>query len=215
MQRILFSKTDQRHENCLISAIINFCGCGAFFRLDGAETKTSGYSNKDMKLLRRLKLTLSCLLAVLLVGGTILPSPALWQCRHSSRLVSAAFADAPSAMPCLMDGSPMRGTMLYMPCCRFAKAAAHSSTQGKQAFSHPTCHPTLTSLAAVPAPGMARASLRFCRSLAAMQAVLPMTAAFGVSAPSTLCLRQRPPPTGGLALSAPSYSFGLRAPPIV
>lgn len=177
----------------------------------GIVTKNSG---GDMKLLRRLKLTISCLLAVLLVGGTTLPSPALLQCRYSSRLVSAVFIAAPSAMPCLMGSSAMSGTMPSMPCCHPAKATVSSSSHGNQAFSRPVCHPTLTPLAAVPAFSVMEASLRLCQSLAAMQGVLPKAAAFAVSAPITLPGRQRPPPTLGSPPSAPAYSFGLRAPPV-
>jgi len=167
-----------------------------------------------MKLLRRLKLTISCLLAVLLVGGSTLPSPALWQCRYSSRIVSAAFTAAPSAMPCLMGRSTLNGAMPSMSCCHPLKSAAPRSSHGKQAFSYPGCHPTLTLLAAVPAPGRTEAGSSLRQNLLAMQAVLPMTAAFAVSAPITLSLRQRPPPPVSLPPSAPAYSFGLRAPPV-
>ena len=185
-----------------------------FFRLDGTETKSSGYSSRDMKLLRRLKLTISCLLAVLLVGGSAVPSPALWQCHYSSHVISAAFGAAPSAMPCLMGSSAMDGAMPPMPCCHPAKPTAHSNTLGKQTFSSPTCHPTLTSLAAVSALGNLGTSLLLRQSLAAMQASLPLTAAFAVSAPITLTLRQRPPPTVTSPSSTPAYSFGLPAPPV-
>lgn len=185
------------------------------------ETEISGYSDSEM-ILRRLKLVISCLLAVLLVGGTILPSPALWQCRHSSRLVSAAFAAAPSAMPCVMDRSAMNGPMAFMPCCHPLKPAAERSPQGKQifkqifkqVFSPPTCHPSLTPFAAVPAPGMTEAGSSLRHTLAAMQAVLPAPSAFAVSAPLTLPARQRPPPTVSAFPAAPAYSFGLRAPPL-
>ncbi len=166
-----------------------------------------------MKLLRRLKLTILCLLAVLLVGGSAVPSPALWQCHYSSRIVSAAFGAAPSAMPCLMGSSAMNGTMPSMPCCRPAKSTAYSNTLGKQTFSPPACHPTLTSLA-VPALGMTETSFHLRRNLAAMQASLPLTAAFAVSTPITLALRQRPPPTVTFPSSTPAYSFGLPAPPV-
>ena len=161
-----------------------------------------------MKLSRRLKLVVSCLLAVLLVGGTALPSPAVWQCRYSSRIVSAAFVPAPSAMPCLADAA-----MASMPCCHSLKPTAIRSLHGKQALSHPLCHPTLTNLAAVPVPGMTEAGLHLRQSLLAFQAIIPVTAAFVVSAPIALPLRQRPPTTLGSSLSAPAYSFGLRAPP--
>lgn len=161
-----------------------------------------------MKLSGRLKLVVSCLLAVLLVGGTALPSPAVWQCRYSSRIVSAAFVPAPSAMPCLTDAA-----MASMPCCHSLKPIADRSLHGKQALSHSPCHPTLTRLAAVPALGMTEASFHLRQSLLAFQAVVPVMAAFAVSAPITLPLRQRPPPTLGSSLSAPAYSFGLHAPP--
>ena len=173
-----------------------------------------------MKLLRPLKSVLfrsvlSCLLAVLMVGGSAVPSPALWQCRYSSRVVSAAFTTTvtPSAMPCLMGRSPRSGTMPAMPCCHSAKAAAHSSPHGKQAVSPPACRPALTSLAAVSALGKTEAGSSLRQSLAAMQAVLPATAAFRASAPRTLSGRQRPPPTVSSPPAAPAYSFGLRAPP--
>ena len=171
-----------------------------------------GYSDSEM-ILQRLRLVIACLLAVLLVGGNILPPPALWQCRHSSRVVSAAFA--PAAMPCLMGSSPMNDAMPPgMPCCRPVKSAASRSPHGKQAFSSSPCHPALTSLAAVPAPGRIEAGSSLRQSLSAMQAVLPATAAFAVSAPLTLTGRQRPPPTVSSPPSAPAYSFGLRAPPV-
>ena len=164
-------------------------------------------------ILQRLRLVISCLLAVLLVGGSVLPSPALWRCRHSSRVVSAVFAAAPSAMPCLMGSSPLNGTMPAMPCCHPVKSAVSRSLHGKQAFSQPPCHPVLTSLAAVPALGRTDAGFSLRQSLSAMQAVLPWAAAFAVSAPITLTGRQRPPPTVSSPPAPPSYSFGLRAPP--
>lgn len=184
-----------------------------FFGDARTETKISGYSDSEM-ILRRLKLVISCLLAVLLVGGTILPSPALWQCRHSSRLVSAAFAAAPSAMPCGMDRSAMNGPMALMPCCHSVKSTAYRNPPGKQAFSRPACHPTLTTPAAVPAPGMTEAGSSLRHTLAAMQAVLPASAAFAVFDPFTLPPRQRPPPTVSASPADPAYSFGLRAPPM-
>lgn len=163
--------------------------------------------------MQRLKLVISCLLAVLLAGGSVLPPPALWQCHHSSRLVSAAFAAAPSAMPCLMGRSALNDAMPSMPCCHPGKSAASRSPQNRQAFSAFPCHPVLTSLAAVPAPGVREASSSLRQSLSAMQAVLPMTATFAVSALITLTGRQRPPPTFSFSPSPPAYSFGLRAPP--
>lgn len=163
--------------------------------------------------MRQLKLAISCLLTVLLVGGSALPSPALWQCHYSSHVVSAAFAAAPSAMPCLTGGSTMNGTMPSMPCCHPLRSTAHRTSHGKQTFSHPACHPTLTLLAAVPALGRAEASSCLRQSLLATQAVLPVTAAFSISAPITLSGRQRPPPTVSSPPSAPAYSFSLRAPP--
>lgn len=181
---------------------------------EGTETKSIGYSEKDMKLLRRLKLALSFLLAVLLVGGSAVPSSALWQCRYSSRIVSDAFVAPPSAMPCLADSSALRGTMSSMPCCHTVRSASHRNSRGKEAFSPAACHPTLTRLAADPAPGMTDAGSALRRSLAATQSVLPATAAFAVSAPRMLPLRQRPPPTVNSPPTAPAYSFGLRAPPI-
>ena len=182
--------------------------------MHGTKTKSSGYNNGSMKPLRRLKLTLSCLLAVLLVGGSALPSPALWQCRYSSRLVSAAFAATPSTMPCLMSGpATSEALSSSMPCCHPLKLTTHGGPQGKQALSRPACHPTLTSLAAVSAPGRTEAHSSLRQSLASVQAALPQAAAFAVSACFTLPLRQRPPPTVGSPSSAPTYSFGLRAPP--
>ena len=166
-----------------------------------------------MKPLRRLQLALCCLLAVLLGSGAVLPSPAVWQCRYSSHVISAAFTPAPNAMPCLMGHSTVDSTMPPMPCCHLAKSTAHRSSHGELTLLSPPCHPTLTSLAAVPALGMMGANLHLRQSLAAQQAALPLTAAFAVSAPLTLSLRQRPPPTVGSPLTAPAYSFGLRAPP--
>ena len=158
-----------------------------------------------MKLLRRLKLALSCLLAVLLVGGAALPSPAVWQCRYSSRVVSTAFAPPPSAMPCLMDRP-----MASMPCCH-PKAPGHLQTG--QTVSSAPCHPTLISLAAAAALGPTETHTHLRSSLASQQTALFPLPVFAVSAPVMLSNRQRPPPTLGSPASAPEHSPSLRAPP--
>lgn len=52
------------------------------------------------KTIRRLQLALSCFLALLVVGGTVLPPATVWQCRHAVRVVALLPAAGPAVMPC-------------------------------------------------------------------------------------------------------------------
>ena len=131
-----------------------------------------------MKPLRRLQLALCCLLAVLLGSGAVLPSPAVWQCRYSSHVISAAFTPAPNAMPCLMGHSTVDSTMPPMPCCHLAKSTAHRSSHGELTLLSPPCHPTLTSLAAVPALGMMGANLHLRQSPCRPAGCTPLDSGF-------------------------------------
>ena len=97
-----------------------------------------------MAILRRLQYAFSCLLTVLLVSGTVLPSPALWQCHHSARIVNAAFASTPSAMPCRMSG----GQMPQMACCPVGHMGGARTSAQHASPVRPACQPTLTRLAA-------------------------------------------------------------------
>jgi len=156
---------------------------------------------------RRLKLLWSCFLAVILTVGNAAPPLALWQCRHASRVVSAA--DAPrSVMPCGMSGAPMP----RMGCCPPERVAAPRNPLHAPDLSRPACNPTLTRLAALPPASVSKAHLR--RSLALLLPSFPLTAALLPSVPAVLSLRQRPPPSLGVSQSALKHAPGLRAPPV-
>jgi hypothetical protein len=152
---------------------------------------------------RRLKLLISCLLAVLLVSGTALPSPALWQCHHSASVVNAAFTAAPTVMPCRMS-EPLMPTMA---CCLSEHSPINPS------FTPPPCHPTLIRLAILPALTCLNTQTRLRQNLVLLPSAFVLPAAFRPSAPIVLSLRQRPPPTIGLSQFSLEHTPGLRAPP--
>jgi hypothetical protein len=159
-----------------------------------------------MGIRRRLQYVLSCLLAVLLVGGTILPSPAVWQCHHSARIVNAAFLASPSAMPCRMSGIQMP----KMACCPAEKLAACPHSRNERIISRPRCQPTLTRLAVIPIVSASKLQAHLAQS----QASFPLWPALLSSVPISPQVRQRAPPTLGLPQSLLAHTPGLRAPPL-
>lgn len=159
--------------------------------------------------LRRIRRAFSWLLAVLLVSGASLPSPALWQCRHVSRIVGAAFTVTPSAMPCRMG----HGQMPQMACCPPRHSVIQPHSGAHQTFSRPACQPTLTRMAALPAATFSEPRTHLLQSLVSAQAEFPLPWNARSPAPTALSLRQRPPPSVVVFLSAPRHAPGLRAPP--
>ncbi len=162
---------------------------------------------------RRLNL-FSWLLAVILALGSAVPPLAVWQCRHASRIVSAA---APlSAMPCRMADAPMgampMAEMPRMACCLPETAASPAVSAHSSALPRPACNPTLMRLAVLPPASVLETHSHLQRSLAAASD-LSLTAPFLPSVPATLPLRQRPPPLLGVCQSALKHAPGLRAPP--
>jgi len=168
-----------------------------------------GYSKSDMATMRRLRLVLSCFLAVLLAGGAVLPLPAVWQCRHAVLVVNAGFAAPPLAMPCRMGGR-----MPPMACCAPPQALVQRPSPAQQALSRAACRPVLTRLAALSTANTPESPLRLRVRLAFVHAVLPLSASLLPTVPRELSLRHRPPPAVGVSRSALEHAPGLRAPPV-
>lgn len=165
------------------------------------------YTGCAMATSRRLIL-FSWLLVVILALGSAMPPLALWQCRHASRVISAA---APlSAMPCRTSLMPM-GEMPRMACCPLETAAP--TVTAHSAVTRPACHPALTRLVALPPASVSETHTHLHQSLVAAFLALPQTALFLPSFPAILPLRQRPPPSLGFCQSALKHVPGLRAPP--
>ena len=156
-----------------------------------------------MATLRRLYILLSCLLVTLVGVGSALPDAAQWQCHHAAHLVTVSAAALP--MPCRM-AAPMPG----MACCPSPPPAAQTAVSTRQALSGLVCHPTLTRLTALPAPGLPGARVLLHRSLLS---ALPLPAALLTPVPLVRALCPRPPLDVPLCASAPVYAPGLRAPP--
>ena len=167
-----------------------------------------------MATFRRLHL-FSWLFAVLVSASSAAPPLAVWQCRHASRIVSAAALL--SAMPCRTTSMPMpegsTGSMPRMACCLPKTAASSAASAHSAAITHPACHPTVTRLAVLPPGSVSETHTPLSRSLAAAFLALPETAPFLPPFLQVLPLRQRPPPTLGFSSPALKHVPGLRAPP--
>ncbi len=164
-----------------------------------------------MKLWRFQFSVLAFLLALLVVSGSALPSPMLWQCHHASMI--APFAARPAAMPCRMasDSGMMRGRMACCPAPEIVPTKTVRAASGTQEIRRPPCHPTLVALTNSPALP-ARVSHLLHPPLLMLALSGPLPAPLSLFTPVTLSLRQRPPPDGLFrsdALSRPR----LRAPP--
>lgn len=159
--------------------------------------------------LRRLQLTLSCFLAVLLAGGAVLPPPAVWRCDHAVRVVNAHFAPAVTAMPCRVGGG-----MPPMACCAFPRQSARRRVSGNASVSRAACRPVLTQPGALSTATAPESRLRLRQRPAAEQPALTVCAALLPAFPICTALSRRPPLPAGRSQAAPRHAPGLRAPPV-
>lgn len=154
------------------------------------------------------KLLVAYLLSATLACGSVVPSTWEWRCQHASQIVASPIAVASNRMPCRMTAMRMSD----MACCRSVHRDWVAATRITQALTAPTCNPTLTQIATLPAAQFSETDLHIHISSTFATCGLSTTPA--VSFPLTVTLLRRPPPNSCLLHSIHLRSLSPRAPPI-